>query len=514
MSEMRPDVDLATLARAPAGSALPPRRRRRFAQAILLLLVLGFASLLFSTVRDSLRGAVPVTVLRPQAAAASAAGAGSIELQRSGWIEPDPYPVHAAALAPGVVRTMLALEGDAVESGQPLALLVDDDARVELSQAEAALARAQADGQKARVERDLARESFDAALEVTEAEASAAADLAGRTAEAQRRAAAARESRARVRIAEEELAIQRFLAENGGAGPRQVELAQARLEGERAALATVEAEAALAAAEAEKAKARLARAAGERQLRLADRLRRDSAEAQLATAEAAAAEAFAVREAAALKLERMTVRAPVKGVVMERLAAPGMSVGVAGSETVCSLFDPGSLRVRVDLEQSEVARVSVGQLAQVKAPTRAEALYDAEVVRIVRLANIEKVTLQVHVRVRDPDAALRPEMLVEVRFLAVPRAPDGAGGDAAASSMPSGAVWIPRRLVTTRDGAPAAWAVDALSGRATLRRIETARDEGERTLVARGLNVSDKLIDGGRDRLREGARVEIAEREE
>jgi multidrug efflux pump subunit AcrA (membrane-fusion protein) len=525
MSQMKRDVDLAALARErtepSVAPGVAPKKKRRLALIVPLALILGFGVVLFSTLGDLLRGAVSVTVIRPQAAesGAIAGGGGRAELTRSGWVEPDPYPYLATALAPGVVRELLVLEGDEVEPEQPLAHLVPDAARLELARADAALVRAQADAHKADVERDLAQQSFDAALEVSEAQATAKAELAGRTAEAERRAAAANEARAKVRVAEEELALQKFLAENGGAGPRQVELAEARVDAEKSALSMLEAEAALAGSEVEKSHARLERATRERELRLADRLRLETAQAALAVGEAAVGEAKAGRDAAALVLERMTVKAPdapKKLIVLQRLVAPGAMVGTDGREAVCSLFDPTALRVRVDVEQSEVAKLAVGQLAKVKAPTRPDRLYDGEVIRVVRQANVEKVTLQVHVRIHDPDAALRPELLVETRFLGQsvpdpnqPAAQKPEGAATAAEQFGSGTgqpVWVPKRVV--RDGA--VWVVDAVSGKAALRRIEVDHDESERTLVRSGLNVSDKVIDGGREQLREGARVKIA----
>jgi RND family efflux transporter MFP subunit len=507
MSEMKPDVDLAVLTRMEKTPPVAPRKRRRLALVVSLVLVLGFAAVLLSTLGDLVGGAVLVTVVRPQPAEVAALAEGRTELQRSGWIEPDPFPVLVPALAPGVVREVLVLESDAVQADQPLARLVDEEAVLALAQAEAGLALTQAQARGARVESELARASFEAALEVTEAAATAAADFDGRTAEAERRTAAVRAAQARVRVAEEELEVQRFLATNGAAGPRQVELAQARLEAEQAGLATMEAEANLAGAEVEKARARLVRATKERELRLADRLRRETADAALAAAEGAVRAAQAERETTALRLARMTVRAPAAGVVLQRMAGTGTQVGAAGDPPLVTLYDPRSLRARIDVEQSEVGKIVVGQRAQIKSPLRPEHFFDGEVIRIVHLADVQKVTLQVHVKVLDPDAALRPELLVEVHFLAEPRA---AAGESAASPM--GAVWIPKRLVVSGAEGASVWVVDALSGHATLRHIQIARDasEGERALVRDGLNLSDKVIDGGRERLHEGARLSIA----
>lgn len=509
MSEMKHDVDLGAFARREVIAPVAPRKRRRLALLVSLVLVLGFGAVLFSTLGDVLGGAELVTVLRPQPAETAALAEGRTELQRSGWIEPDPFPILVPALAPGVVREVLVLESDAVQAGQPLARLVDEESALALAQADAGLALARAEAAKARVESELARASFEAALEVTEAAATAAADLAGRTAEAERRSAAVRAAQAKVRVAEEELEVQRFLAGNGASGPRQVELAQARLEAEQADLATMEAEAKLAGAEVEKAQARHERATKERELRLADRLRRETADAALAAAEDAVRAAQAERDAAALRLERMTVRAPAAGVVLQRLAGTGTQVGGAGDPALVALYDPQRLRARIDVEQSEVGKLVIGQRAKIKSPLRPERPFDGEVIRIVHLADVQKVTLQVHVRVLEPDAALRPELLVEARFLAQPR---GETPSASASGAPeTSAVWIPRRLLVSGARGPSVWVVDALSGRAALRSIQVDAGEGERALVQGGLNVSDKVIDAGRERLRDGARLRIAE---
>mgnify|MGYP003574624666 FL=1 len=64
--------------------------------------------------------------------------------QASGWVEPDPYPVKATALIDGVVETVEVLEGQIVESGQLLATLIADDARLDLDTAESKLTSWQA----------------------------------------------------------------------------------------------------------------------------------------------------------------------------------------------------------------------------------------------------------------------------------------------------------------------------------------------------------------------------------
>ena len=144
-----------------------------------------------------------------------------------------------------------------------------------------------------------------------------------------------------------------------------------------------------------------------------------------------AGKARATLEDAELRLSRMEVRSPVDGVVLERLTLPGMVLSVAQSgHEICSLYDPEQLRVRVDVPQPEVGRVFVGQRAEIECEARRRQPYEGEVIRVVQKANLSKVTLEVHVRILDPDDLARPEMLAQVRFF---------GSDEAASEVDSAA---------------------------------------------------------------------------
>ena len=502
MSEMKPDVDLAALSREPT-VARP--KRRRLVRLVPLLLLLGFAAVLLSTMSDLWHGTLAVRVIRPQPVSVASGRSAASALQRSGWVEPDPFATEVAALATGVIDQFAHLEGESVKAGEPIATLVRRDAEIELDRARAAELRAAAEAENAHA-------AFGAALEVTETLAVATSRAAGREAELDRRRAAAQAGQAQVRVATEELELARYLAENGGAGPRQVELAQAKLDADHAALAQLEAEAARAVAELDEAKANLARATKERELRLADQLR-------VATADAALAEARSQLAAAELRLDRMTIRAPCDGVLLQRLAAPGALVGTDAKPAIATLYDPAHLRVRVDVEQSEVAKLALGQRAEVRAPTRADRPYHGAITRIVRQANVEKVTLQVQIALDDPDDSLRPELLVEAHFLARAREPakgdDNGADNSAGADVAASGVTIPARLLVGSGTRRSVWIVDPIGRCATMREVEIEGDVGDRATIRRGLDLSDKLIDldalpaGERDALKDGRRVTI-----
>lgn len=498
------DVDLGTLVREREATSTtrPPRRWLRVVLPLVVLVV--FAGLFADNLRDWIGGARAVDVVRPQPVADGGrrAAAGTVAAQAAGWVEPDPFPVHVPALAEGVVRELLVEESDVVAQGDPVAYLIDDDARLTLAVCEGRLTTARGELDAARAELTAAVTALEEAIELTAARDGAIAALEARRAEAELRAQAVVKGRALVQLAQEELVVQEELERAGAAGPRQVEIAVARVDEARGELASLEAAAELATAAVRVAEVEVDRAQRNDELRIEEHRRVATAEAAVVRAEGRITELAAARDEAQLRLDRMVVRAPMDGVVLQRLAVEGSTLfGMA--HHVATLYDPASLRVRVDVPQQDVARLFVGQVARIQSDARPGEPYAGEVLRVVQRADIQKVTLQAHVRVTDADALLRPEMLVQVQFLAP------ASNDADAPSAGVGeAVAIPEDLAV--DGH--AWVLDAERGTATRRRLQLgARADGV-VVVTGGLDLSDKLL-RARDglALSEGERVRAME---
>jgi HlyD family secretion protein len=493
VSKANPNVDLESLSRPAVASPSRRPRRRWVFLALPLLLLAGFLAVLASSLGDWFSGAMEVEIVRPAPVVGGHAGPapGTVAVRAAGWIEPDPFAISVSALAPGVVREVLVQQSDEVQAGAPIALLIDDDARLGVRQTQAALAEAGAEVARTEAELAAARASYDAALLVNERAATTEADLDGRRAEAEQRDQAVLEARAQLSAGESEVEVQRHLAEAGAAGPRAVELAEAALAGMRAEVATLQADAALAHAQARAAEAVLKRACRDLELRIEDKLRLATAEADVTLAQAALARTQATHDEAQLRLERMTVRAPAAGLVLQRFVTPGTQL-TPENAVVATLYDPRSVRVRVDVPQQEIGKLGVGQQVLVEADARPGRDYHGEVSRIVRQADINKVTLQAHVRITDGDELLRPEMLVQTRFLAdAPEASDGSAPAAGGPAAGGGAVRIPARLVV--DGSRV-WVLDAHGKAAELREVRLGGTVGDDVEVLAGLNLSDKLI--------------------
>ncbi len=494
MSQVQADIDLSALSRTTP--TLPPPKRSKLRYLVPLAILGAFLAVLASTLGELWRGAVDVTVVRPQVVdASSTATAGTPLFQAAGWIEPDPFPIEVTALAPGVVSEMLVQQSDVVEKDQVVARLIARDAQLACDNAEAMLEQSKAEVARAEAELTAAQTNFDAALAVTEGASKARAKLEGKLAEARHREQSVAGGEAQVRAAESELGLQRELAAAGATGPRQVELAEAMLAEREAALEVMRADAALAQAEARMAQAEEERARRELELRIEDRQRLDTARAMLAAARANEAAVRVTCDEAQLRLERMEVKSPARGVVLERLANAGTALE-GERAVVCTLYDPESMRVRVDVPQGEVSKVGVGMRVEVLSDSRNGKPYRGEVIRLVHKADIQKVTLQVHVRLEDADELLRPEMLVQARFLA-------RGGSQAATG--TSIVLVPARLIENGS----VWVVDGAKRTAVKRAVERGATRGDLVEVLSGVNASDKLIDQGRGQLTDGARLNV-----
>jgi RND family efflux transporter MFP subunit len=491
VNAVKSDIDLEALAR-PQASINPPRRSP-LRWLIPTVILLGFAGVLATTLQDYFAPVVQVSVIRPQPAAAGASSAGQVVLQAAGWVEPDPFPIQVPTLAPGTVEEVLVEESDKVSSGDPVAQLVDQDARIALDEAEAVLEVRQAELVETGM--IIGRERLQEGIETKLAVATSDANLNGAKAAAEKQAAAEIEGVEQLKLAESTLRVQVDLEKAGATSPWQVESAQSAVVQARAKLEGLKAQTALARAAVGSAQAVFDRAASDVRLLFKDRLDLARTRSKRATAEVQVAQAR-LREAS-LRLDRMVVRAPVDGVVLARLAVPGMTLK---DESVCTLYDPNSLRVRVDVPQADVSGLQMGQRVEIHSESRKGQPYQGEVLRVVQKADIQKVTLQVHVRVNDEDELLRPEMLVQARFFGT-----GDSSEPAGSAEASRIVLVPSRVLEGES----VWVVDGATGLAAKRTLTLGNVRGDQTEVLSGLNISDKVVDEGRQQLEEGNRIEI-----
>ena len=143
----------------------------------------------------------------------------------------------------------------------------------------------------------------------------------------------------------------------------------------------------------------------------------DSAKAGVAAAEGA-------RDVAKTYVEWCTIRSPINGVVLEKLVDPNELVtpqsfgGTRGPSTaLIAVADPKDLQVEIDMNEADLAKVSLDQKCRVSPEAYPDKVYEGVVAEIAPEANRAKGTLQIKVQVRNPDRYLTPELSAKVEFL-------------------------------------------------------------------------------------------------
>lgn len=199
------------------------------------------------------------------------------------------------------------------------------------------------------------------------------------------------------------------------------------------------------------------------------------------------------------------IKAPVTGTVLQRIVERGEMVtpsamGESGARTsVVSLADLNDLQIELDISQQDFARLKMGQRAEVIPEAFPNLKYTGFIAEIAPEANRAKATVQVKVKVENPDEQLRPEMNARVNFLA-----DSAPAD----TKPVARVLVPKAALVHRDGSDFVFVVKG--SRVEQRVVRVGEVSGDFNNVLEGLSGGESVAVSGADKLRDGDRVKIA----
>ena len=204
---------------------------------------------------------------------------------------------------------------------------------------------------------------------------------------------------------------------------------------------------------------------------------------------------------AMVDLDNTVIRAPISATVLERNVEVGefVTTGFVGERGakgyVVSIADLNDLRVELDISQSDFAKVSLKQPCSITTDAYPDKKYDGVVDLISPEANRTKATVEVRVKVLNPDALLKP---VKVPPSPSPSAPMTAT-DANMSPVLVATLAHTRGTLASRCArpsssvscsfyaSPASWARRASPGGACWRRRSCASDNPSVTGVPGGM---------------------------
>ena len=208
------------------------------------------------------------------------------------------------------------------------------------------------------------------------------------------------------------------------------------------------------------------------------------------------------------QLEATEIRAPVTGTILERTAEKGELVTAqfaSGADTggprgsVVTLADLTDLQVELDISQNDFAKLGPTQKAVLSTDVYPDREYKGVISEVAPMANRQKATVQVKVKVLNPDDYLRPEENANVRFLADEKS------SGPKQTISSGAV-VPASAV--RDNAGKRAVLIAFQGRAVQREVKVLSQRSDGYLVE-GLTGGEDVIVNAPADLKDGDRIKV-----
>ncbi len=448
---MPSDLEKLRIDRSQKADGGPPKWAARWIIAGVALIVLfGVANLVYSRWTS----AVEVEVMRVRPAETAAAAAGRrIILNATGYI----IAAHKIELASKVVGRVAWIgveKGDKVKKGQPIVRLEDDEYRAQLQQARGYL------------------QSLEAKLEELE-NGSRPEEIAMAKANLEQ----ARADLENARVNRERV---RKLAAEGVLSRQALDNAEAQYEAQAARVRSLEKNYELVKL-------------GPRQEQI------DAVKGQIEEARGRVAY-FETQ------LENTVIRAPIDGTILEREVEVGeyvttSFVGERGAKGyVVSLADLNDLQVELDINQNDFARLKPRQPGIVTTDAYPDREYEGFIEEIAPEANRQKATVQVKVKILEPDEYLRPEMNASVAFY------EEAPGEGAAGETQR-VVYVPPSAV--RDNAVFLY----VDGRAVRRTVKTGGITAQGMRIEEGLYGGEELIVAPPADLQDGDRVRVRGRD-
>ncbi len=225
------------------------------------------------------------------------------------------------------------------------------------------------------------------------------------------------------------------------------------------------------------------------------------ADVSAATANITAAEAnVTANRANVSRLQQMQsferIVAPFDGVITERNVERGDLVSTGNSavgKPLFSIAQSGTLRIQIDVPQSEAVNIKDGQKASIDVKERLGRPYTGTVIRNAGALNNAARTMLTEVQVDNRDASLLPGMYAQVKFTL---------------SQQRTSLIIPTSSLVVDRGGMHVVTVDA-SHTIHFVPVTIGKDMGKEVEILNGIQGSESLVASPSDLLNEGEHVEV-----
>src|SRR6266404_4735241 len=207
---------------------------------------------------------------------------------------------------------------------------------------------------------------------------------------------------------------------------------------------------------------------------------------------------------AKFEVGQCVITSPINGIVLHKYREVGDTINFGGqiqagggATDIVQLADTDDMRAEVDINEVDIAKVSLGSPAIVVPDAYADRRFEASLVKLYPKADRQKGTVKVEVQFNKPDLQIiKPEMSVKVRFLENPPA-----------ATQQRRIAVRKGAVRSEEGETYVWTVRE----GIVQRVGIVRGQETETgiEIKQGLNDGDVVVVSPQATLASGRRVAV-----
>ncbi|NVJ48782.1 MAG: efflux RND transporter periplasmic adaptor subunit [Gammaproteobacteria bacterium] len=203
----------------------------------------------------------------------------------------------------------------------------------------------------------------------------------------------------------------------------------------------------------------------------------------------------AAYELAKLQLDYGTIRAPISGVVSERMIKVGNMVKLNDPLFRISDFDP--LLAVIHVPERELFKIQKGQFAQVKVDANLDKVFAGQVLRISPVVDATSGTFKVTVEVNDPDSTLRSGMFGRVNVV---------------YANHKDTLLVSKAALIAEEDKPTVFVVSG--EKAEKQAVKLGFENSNYVEITSGLDQGDLVVTAGQNSLKNASKVNVLNRKE
>src|SRR6058998_1623390 len=207
---------------------------------------------------------------------------------------------------------------------------------------------------------------------------------------------------------------------------------------------------------------------------------------------------------AKFNVNQCVISSPINGIVLKKYRELGDTINFGGqiqagggATDIAQLADTDDMRAEVDINEADIAKVSIGSPVVVTLDSYPDKQFDAALVKVYPAADRQKGTVKIEVQIARPDLQIiKPEMSAKVSFLEI-RSPGKL----------EPVITVPKSAVRHDEGKPSVWTVR--KGIVQRVGIIGGQETETGTEIKQGLNDGDAVVVSPQATLANGKQVSV-----